>query len=114
MAAQVVVGLFESSGIAEDACNRLRTAGFPPQCIHRQVLREIGPVPSTMEPELAALEVDPLVFGNVRERYAEFIHNGETLVVVRAANEAEAEAAFYALRQYAPLAVEVLEPLPPR
>jgi hypothetical protein len=29
MAQRIVIGLFESEGIAEDACNRLKTEGVP-------------------------------------------------------------------------------------
>ena len=54
MASRIVVGLFESEGIAEDARNRLKTEGVPTSDIFLKVLKEIGPIPSTMEPELEA------------------------------------------------------------
>jgi hypothetical protein len=42
MESRIVVGLFESEGIAEDACNRLKTEGVPTSDIFLKVLREIG------------------------------------------------------------------------
>ena len=108
MAARIVVGLFESRGTAEDACNRLRTEGVPHSEIALHMLKEISPTPSTMRAELAALSVDPLVLGNVRDTYAPYIRNGETVVLVRAANDADVEFATDTLRQYAPVKVETL------
>jgi hypothetical protein len=91
MAGQIVVAVFESRGIALDAYHRLHTEGVPKADTALRVLKEIGPVPATMEPELAALEVDPLVFGNVQETFAPYIRNGETAVLVRAYSDAEVE-----------------------
>ena len=51
MPARIVVGLFESEGIAEDARNRLKTEGVPENELGLTVLSKIGPMPSTMEPE---------------------------------------------------------------
>ena len=107
MAQKIVVGLFESKGIAEDARNRLVTDGTPPAEISVVLLRETAPLPSHMEPEMAALEVDPLVLGDVRESFAPYIRNGETALFVRAYNEAEVDAAIDTIRQYAPLQITV-------
>jgi hypothetical protein len=109
MAAQIVAGLFQSRGIAEEACGRLRAEGVPERELSVRVLKEVGPAPATMDPELAALEVDPLVFGDVRKTFVHHIRNGETVVLARARNEAEVAAAVNTLRQYAPVAVEVFE-----
>ena len=108
---RIVAGLFESHGIAEDACGRLRDAGVPVSEIAVRVLRETGPIPSTMKSEFNALSVDPLILGDVERTFARFVRNGETVVLVRVADEAAAEAAVNTLRQYAPVAVEVLVPL---
>jgi hypothetical protein len=70
IATRLVIGLFHSSGIAEDAVHRLITEGVAPQDIAHRVLKEVGPIPPTLQPELAALEVDPLVIGNARETFA--------------------------------------------
>src|SRR5690242_10283993 len=93
-AVKFVVGLFESKGIAEDACNRLRTAGVPADNISLLLLHELAvPAPAAVTPELEALSVDPLVVGNVRDTFAPFIRNGETAVFVRAHSEIEVDQA---------------------
>jgi hypothetical protein len=107
--AQIVAGLFGSHGIAEEAAGRLRDAGVPAGEISVRVLREAGPPPATMSGEFAALEVDPMVWGDVRNTFVDYVKNGETAVLVRARGEAEAAAAVSTLRQYAPLAVNVFE-----
>jgi hypothetical protein len=77
------------------------------------VLKEVGPIPPTSQPELGALEVDPLVRGNVRETFARFIRNGETAVFVRALTDEQVEFAAEVIRQYVPITIEVLS-LPAR
>jgi hypothetical protein len=54
------------------------------------------------------MEVDPLMFGNVRETFARFITNGETAVMVRAHTDAEIEFAATIMRLYEPVAVEIM------
>src|ERR1700716_116084 len=82
MALRLVIGVFPSSGIAEDAVHRLITEGVAPRNIAHRVLKEVGPIAPTLEREIAALELDPLVSGNIREGLAQFIRNGETAVFV--------------------------------
>ena len=108
MAPRIVVGLFESEGIAEDACNRLKTEGVPAGDIVLKVLKEIGPIPSTMEPELEAGFLGPVILGSFRESFARYIRNGETLVCVQALTDQRIEAAVDTLKQYAPLEVKVV------
>ena len=103
-----VVALFQSSGIAEDARNRLKTEGVPGSEIALNVLKPRGPIPPTVADELEALSVDPLVWGNVRETFASFIRNGETAVLVRAVTDEEVEFATDTLRQYAPIALDTI------
>jgi hypothetical protein len=103
-----VVALFQSSGIAEDARNRLKTEGVPGSEIALEVLKLRGPIPPTVADELEALSVDPLVWGNVRETFASFIRNGETAVLVRAVTDAQVEFAAGTLRQYAPIALDTI------
>lgn len=105
-----VVGLFQSKGIAEDAINRLKYEGVPPEYMSELLLHETAPLPQAMEPEIEALSVDPMVVGNVRESYAPFIHNGETAVFVRAHDEAEVELAVDTIRQYSPIKIKVVTP----
>jgi hypothetical protein len=108
MATCLVVGLFHSSGIAEDAVHRLITEGVPPRNIAHRVLNEVGPVPPTLEPELAALEVDPLVIGDARQTFARFIRNGETAVFVQTQTDEEVEFAATTIKQYAPITIQVV------
>jgi hypothetical protein len=105
---QLVVGLFHSSGIAEDARNRLKTEGVPSSEIALAVLEPIAPLPLTSEAELAALSIDPLIVGDVRKTFAKFIRNGETMVFVRSATDEQAEFAAETLRQYTPIAIDIL------
>lgn len=109
MAVTYVVGLFPSKGIAEDACNRLRTQGVPARDIALVVLRQTAPVGAvgTVQAEVAALDVDPLVV-NARESFAPFIRNGETAVFVRAPSEADIELASGTIHQYAPIRIQVV------
>jgi hypothetical protein len=108
MAARLVIGLFHSSGIAEDAVHRLITEGVAPQNIAHRVLKEVGPIPPTLQPELAALDVDPLIIGNARESFARVIRNGETAVFVRALEDEQVEFASDVLKLYLPIAIEVV------
>ena len=67
MAEKIVIGLFQTAGIAEDACNRLKHEGVPAADIARVVMRETTERPPQMDSEIEALSVDPLLLGNVRE-----------------------------------------------
>lgn len=107
MAEKIVIGLFAAKGIAEDVRNRLVTEGFLPTEISLLVIREVAPVPSYVEPEVAALEIDPLLWGNVRETFAPHIHNGETAVFVRAEIEDDVDAVIDTMRQFAPIQITV-------
>jgi hypothetical protein len=105
----IVAGLFQSRGIAEDACNRLRTEGVPDRHLAIKTLRETAPPPPAVEAELAALSVDPLVFGDVRRTFAQHIRNGETVLLVGTASTADIGFAQDILKLYMPIAVEVFE-----
>jgi hypothetical protein len=108
MASKIVVGVFASEGIAEDACNRLKTDGVPPEDIVLKVLKEIGSIPEVMEPELDAGFLGPLILGNFRDDFAHHIRNGETLVCVQASTDERVEAAVDTLKQYVPLEIKVV------
>jgi hypothetical protein len=108
MALKFVVGLFESRGIAEDAVNRLNYEGVSADHISLLLMHEMTGVPTAVTPELAALEVDPFIVGNVRETYAPFIHNGETAVFVRTHTEDEVDLAVNTIRLYAPIKIKVV------
>jgi hypothetical protein len=72
------------------------------------VLNSAAPVLPTAAAELEALSVDSLIFGNVRETFAKFIRNGETVVSVRAVTDEEAEFAAETLRKSSPIAIELV------
>ena len=108
MAPRIVVGVFQSEGIAEDARNRLKTEGVPAGDLVLKVLKEIGPVPAVMEPELDAGFLGPLILGNFREDCAHYIRNGETLLCIHAPTDERVELAVDTLKQYAPIEVKVV------
>jgi hypothetical protein len=111
MALRLVVGLFHSSGIAEDAVHRLITEGVAPRNIAHRVLKEVSPNPATLQPEVAALEVHPLVIDNARQTFSRFIRDGETAVFVQAQTDEEVEFAATTIKQYAPITIEVTLPV---
>jgi hypothetical protein len=108
VASRIVVGVFESEGIAEDARNRLTTEGMPAGDIILKVLKEIGPIPEVMDAELDAGFLGPVILGNFREDFAHHIRNGETLVCVQAWSDEQVELALDTLKQYGPLEVKVM------
>jgi hypothetical protein len=110
MAGKLVIGLFESKGEAENVRHRLEKEGVASGDISERVLRDTAPPPTTMEPELAPFGADPFVGffgGDLHERYAEYIRNGETLLMVKAPSDAQAEAVASILALYEPLRVDV-------
>ena len=110
MAAQIVVGLFESEGLARDARNRLHTEGVPLSEMSIVVIHDIAsPLPASTQAELAALSVDPMVLGDVEKTFAPFIKNGETAVLVEAVTLADAQFASQIMTLFDPLAIEVLQ-----
>jgi hypothetical protein len=109
MAGQLVVGLYESRGDAQDAHNRLHTEGIEWREMALVVIHDITPLPEhTREEELAALAVSPLVLGDVENTFAQYIKNGETAVIVSAPTAVDVEFATDILSLYEPLAIEVL------
>jgi hypothetical protein len=61
-----------------------------------------------MEPELEASFLGPVILGNFRKSFANYIRNGETLVCVRALTADLVGLAVDTLKQYAPLEVAVV------
>lgn len=110
MAVKFVVGLFETKGIAEDACNRLKTEGVPARDIALELLHRTAPVPQAVKSELEGFQVDPFLWGDVQNTYVQYIRNGETAVFVRAETEEEVDLAIGTIRQYAPMRIRIVEP----
>jgi len=110
----IVVGLFESAGSARDVCNRLHTEGVPEADCAHMALKEIALVESTSGSGVAVLSIDTMVFGKIRDKFAQFIKNGETAVLVRAQTPAEGAFAADVLRLFRPIAIETVELEPAR
>lgn len=109
----MVVGLFESEGIARDARNRLHTEGVSFSDMSIVVLHDIAsPLPAVTKAELAALTVDPMVLGDVQSTFVNYIKNGETAVIVAAPTLEDAQFAIDVMTLYDPLAIETLQPRP--
>src|SRR5215467_8905403 len=97
---------------AKNCCRALPVRGYrrgrvPAVDIGRKVLKEIGRPPETMEPELEAGFLGPLLLGNFRETFAPYIRNGETLVCVQAATDEQVEMAIDVLKLYTPIEVRI-------
>src|SRR5262249_60402973 len=105
---KLLVGLLGARGPAGAGFTRLQREGVPADHISLLLMHERTAVPAAVTPELAALEVDPFIVGNVRETYAPFIHNGETAVFVRAHTEDEVDLAVATIRQYMPIKIKVV------
>jgi len=99
--------LFETRGEALDALHRLVTEGVAEPHLVLRVLHDVAPTPASVEPELATLEADPLVWGDVRATFAPYVRNGETVLAVRADSDSEALFASDIIKLYAPLEVRV-------
>ncbi|MBV9827082.1 MAG: hypothetical protein JO001_15665 [Alphaproteobacteria bacterium] len=110
MAREFVIGLFRSKGIAEDAAHRLRTEGVTADLIALIVLHDYASS-DVIAPELAALSVDPFVWGDARNSFAPLIANGETALFVAVETEADAQDAVDTIRQYSPALIRVVTPL---
>ena len=109
MTAQMVVGLYESKGYAQDARNRLHTEGMPLSDMALVVIHDAAPVPEAVrEEELAALAVSPLILGEVEKTFASYLKNGETAVMVQVATPEDVEFVTDIMALYDPLAIEVM------
>ena len=110
MVEQMVVGLFEAIGTAEDVRNRLIYEGTPASDIELRVLRTVEPLPPSMDLEGHAFGIETFYRSNTWERYRLLIHNGETAVLVRIRSEEELEVAVNTMRQYAPIEIDRVAP----
>ncbi len=108
MVEQMVVGLFEAIGTAEDVRNRLIYEGVPASDIELRVLRKAEPLPPSMAAETHRFAIDPFYSTTVWEKYRPLIRNGETAVLVRIRSAEEFETTANTMRQYAPIEVDRL------
>lgn len=106
MADEMVVGLFEAIGTAEDVRNRLIYEGVPAGDIELRVLKIVEPLPPSMAAETHAYAIDPFYSTTLWEKYRPRIRNGETAVLVRIHSDEEADIAINTMRQFAPMEVD--------
>jgi hypothetical protein len=109
MSEQVVIGLFDGIGTAEDVRNRLKGEGVAESDIQLRVLKKVEPIPPSMAPETHEFAID-ILFGSTFDKYRTLIRNGETAVCVWTRSEDEAEAAVDTMRQYAPIEIDRVSP----
>ncbi len=110
MAEEMVVGLFEALGTAEDVRNRLIYEGVPGSDIELRVLRKVEPLPPSLDLEGHAFGIEPFYRSKAWERYRLLIRNGETAVLVRVRSAEELETTANTMRQYAPIEIDRLAP----
>lgn len=114
MTNRIVVAVFESLGEAENASHRLLSEGVAEIDISVRLLRLKGPVPQTMEPELATIRIDPFFWflGSLTDAYLQEISNGETAVSVETRDQHESDVAESVLRMFKPKRVDIVTPPP--
>src|ERR1051326_3563500 len=109
MALKFVVGRFESKGSAEDAVNRLKYEGVAAANVSLLLMHETtAGGAAAVSPELAAVEVGPVIVCDGREGYGRFIYNGETAVFVPTHSDDEIDLAVATIRLYAPIKIKVV------
>ena len=107
---RMVIGLFRTSGSADNARNRLKTEGFSEDLIMLKVLKEIAPAKTAIPEELVTESLNPFVdiLGDLLQPYVSYIRNGETVLVVRGLPNNDAEDVSRILQFFDPLRVDVI------
>ena len=107
---RMVIGLFRTSGSADNARNRLKTEGFSEDLIMLKVLKEIAPAKTAIPEELVTESLNPFVdiLGDLLQPYVSYIRNGETVLVVRGLTNNDAEDVSRILQFFDPLRVDVI------
>jgi hypothetical protein len=107
---RTVIGLFRTSGSADNARNRLKTEGFSEGRMMLKVLKEIAPAKTAIPDELATQSLNPFVdvLGDLLQPYVSYIRNGETVLVVRGLSNNDAEDVARILQFFDPLRVDVI------
>ena len=107
---RTVIGLFRTSGSADNARNRLKTEGFSEDLIMLKVLKEIAPAKTAIPEELVTESLNPFVdiLGDLLQPYVSYIRNGETILVVRGLSNNDAEDVARILQFFDPLRVDVI------
>jgi hypothetical protein len=107
---RTVIGLFRTSGSADNARNRLKTEGFSEDRMMLKVLKEAAPARTAIPEELVTESLNPFVdiLGDLLQPYVSYIRNGETVLVVRGLTNNDAEDVSRILQFFDPLRVDVI------
>ena len=107
---KTVIGLFRTSGSADNARNRLKTEGFSEDRIMLKVLKETAPARTAIPEELATESLNPFVaiLGDLLQPYVSYIRNGETVLLVRGLANNDAEDVARILQFFDPLRVDLI------
>jgi hypothetical protein len=107
---RTVVGLFRTSGAADNARNRLKTEGYSEDHIALKVLKETAPARSVIPEELETMSLAPLfsIPGELQELYRSNIRNGETLLTVSGLSNDDLEDVARVLQFFDPLRIDVI------
>ena len=107
---KTVIGLFRTSGSADNARNRLKTEGFSEDRIMLRVLKETAPARTAIPEELATESLNPFfaVLGDLVQPYVSYIRNGETVLLVRGLANNDAEDVARILQFFDPLRVDLI------
>ena len=107
---KTVVGLFRTSGSADNARNRLKTEGFSEDRMMLKVLKETAPARSAIPEELDTESLNPFfaILGDLLQPYVSYIRNGETVLLVRGLAGNDAEDVARILQFFDPVRVDVI------
>jgi hypothetical protein len=107
---RTVVGLFRTSGAADNARNRLKTEGYSEDRIALKVLKETAPARTAIPEELETMSLAPLfsIPGELQELYRSSIRNGETLLTVSGLSNNDVDDIARILQFFDPLRIDVI------
>ena len=110
---RMVVALFPTKGEADNAQHRLITEGIPVSVITLKVLKEVGPVPDSMDAEMTFLKLDPFFWflGDLKKDYAQYIRNGDTALSVEVATEEAEQSVVSIIRAFQPVRLDEIDPV---
>ena len=107
---RTVVGLFRTSGAADNARNRLKTEGYSEDRIALKVLKETASARAAIPEELETMSLAPVFFipGELQELYLSSIRNGETVLTVGGLINDGVEDVERILQFFEPLRIDVI------
>jgi hypothetical protein len=107
---RTVVGLFRTSGAADNARNRLKTEGYSENRIALKVLKETAPARTAIPEELETMSLAPVfsIPGELHQLYLSTIRNGETVLTVGGLNNDGVEDVERILQFFEPLRIDVI------